>query len=190
MRSWEGKGNEQILSIILATQSFSQPDNDFVPKFTLGNLQTKCLPLIALILMKLRAAVRDSLDITTPLSRRETNVKASENPDPLRIKAPLRTPELPQPQLPARKTKTKPKPLQNPLELIRMLHSMFSATVCGKPNSSCFDFSRESCFYGGILELYIPMAEQVLEGRFYCRGRKKPDSEGVIFGGRCRWNVD
>lgn len=92
MRSWEGKGNEHILSIIQATQSFSQPRNDFIPKFTRGSLQTKCLPLIALILMKLRATVRDSLDISTLLPRRETTVKASENADPLRIEAPSRTP--------------------------------------------------------------------------------------------------
>lgn len=37
------KGNEHVLSIMLAAQvtykqSFSQPNNAFVPKFTLGNL--------------------------------------------------------------------------------------------------------------------------------------------------------
>lgn len=48
MRSWEGKGNEHVLSIMLAAQAdmqaiFQPPSHDFVPKFTPSNLQTKCL---------------------------------------------------------------------------------------------------------------------------------------------------
>lgn len=108
------------------------------------------LPLITLILLKFRVTVRDPLAITVLLPRKES-VKTLEDPDLLRILWAL----------------------QNPLELIRILYSMFLASVCGKPDSSRFDFIRESSFYSGVLELYILLAEQVLEGGFCCRREGK-----------------
>lgn len=67
---------------------------------------------------------------------------------------------------------------------------MFLATVCGKPDCSCFDFSRESCFYTGTWELHILLAEQVVGGSFYSLREGKGQEENIVSGGWCRWRVE
>lgn len=69
--------------------------------------------------------------------------------------------------------------------LIRVLHSMSLATVCVKPDCSYFDFFRESCSYTGILELYVVLEEQTLEGE-----RKKAEGQSIVFDGWCKLGVE
>lgn len=56
-----------------------------------------------------------------------------------------------------------------------------SATVCGKPDCPCFDFSRESCSYTVISELNILWAEQTLEGRFCAWEKEKADRQSSLW---------
>lgn len=124
----------------------------FIPKFTLSHLWSRCLSLITLF-MKLSATLTGPLNITMLVIRRK-QVKSSVGPDPLRIKAPWKTPGLPGTYLDA--------PCPWPLYVV----SLFILALIALENPA-FILEYENSISS--------WQEQALEGRLYCRSRKKAD---------------